>query len=105
MVTDMIIDEQLGQDKPAFHATEAQILAFDRRRAGRREVSPVLVPLLREPASAAPGFDHVMLTETPYRDLLESEPTLNPLAPARGIALGLSISMLFWGVVGYAIFR
>ena len=98
---DTIIDEKIGAG-----ATEAQVLAFDRRRAGRQDVSPVLVPLLRHPADAT-GTPEILpaFAETPYRDFLESDPFHDQMAPARGILLGLAISMLFWGAIGYTIFR
>jgi hypothetical protein len=80
---------------------EAQVLAFERRRAGRQDVSPALVPMLRAPGTgmAVPNND------TQYRDYVEADPFRDPMAPARGIALGLGVSMLFWGAVGYAVFR
>ncbi len=104
MVTETI-EEQIGNDTDGLGATDAQVLAFERRRAGRQEVSPILVPLLRDPASTTPGLEQAVFVDTPYRDYLDADPFLNPLAPARGIALGLSISMLFWGAIGYMIFR
>ncbi len=101
VATDTIIDEDTE-----LAATEAQIIAFDRRRAGRQEVSPVLVPLLRQPAQGTGTIEMLpTLAETPYRDFLESDPFHDQMAPARGILLGLCISMLFWGAVGYTIFR
>ncbi len=100
-MTDTIIDETIE-----YSASEAQILAFDRRRAGRQAVSPVLVPLLRDPAKGTGALDPLHpVVETSYRDFLDSDPFHDQMAPARGILLGLSISMLFWGAVGYAIFR
>jgi len=104
MVTEAI-EAQVGDDEVGLRATDAELLSFERRRAGRQEVSPVLVPLLRDPLGFASGLDHAAAAETPYRDYLETDPFHNQLAPARGIALGLSISMLFWGAVGYMIFR
>ena len=101
MVTDTIID-----DKTAAATNEARVLAFERRRAGRQDVSPVLVPLLRDPASSTDTLDPLHpLADTSYRDFLDSNPFHDQMAPARGILLGLSISMLFWGAVGYTIFR
>ena len=82
-----------------------QFQALDRRRAGRQDVSPTLVPLLRDPAGGGASEGQHMPAETPYRDFLENDPLYDQLAPARGIALGLAISMLFWGLVGYTIFR
>ena len=71
----------------------------DRRRAGRQEVNPVLVPLLRRPdaANAPPMAEAApILTDI---DHISSE-----LAPARGIALGLMISLGLWGAIGAAVF-
>jgi len=104
MVTETV-DQNSGQNNAEDHAAEAQVLAFDRRRAGRQDVNPVLVPLLRDPATGAAGLDQTVSPETAYRDYLGTDPFHDPLAPARGIALGLSISMLFWGALGYIIFR
>jgi hypothetical protein len=86
-------------------SSEGQVVAFDRRRAGRKAISPVLVPILRDPAVGTGALDRPALLETPYRDFIESDPFHDPMAPARGIVLGLSVSMLFWGFVGYMIFR
>ncbi len=80
------------------------VVSLDRRRAGRREVNPALLPLLRAPSEGdfalAPP-----VSETPFRDFLETDPYSEDLAPARGILVGLMVSMLFWGGIGYAIFR
>ena len=60
----------------------------DRRRPGRLEqVSPALIPLLREPTRYVddPGFDS---------DLL---------APARGVLVGLLISVPLWALIGLGI--
>jgi hypothetical protein len=115
VVTESIVVDTAGEasglakvpepDKAGLLANEAQVLAFERRRSGRQDVSPVLVPLLRDPASQDPGLEHAILTETPFGDYLDADPFRNQLAPARGIVIGLSLSMLFWGVVGYMIFR
>jgi hypothetical protein len=59
-----------------------------RRRPGRPEqVSPALIPLLREPTRYVddPGFDS---------DLL---------APARGLVVGLLLSVPLWALVGLGI--
>ena len=101
MTTDTISDVNIENS-----ANEAQVLAFERRRAGRLEVNPALVPLLRDPANSAAALDPLQpFPDTPYRDFLEADPFHDQMAPARGILLGLSISMLFWGAVGYTIFR
>jgi hypothetical protein len=99
------IEEQAGDDRTAFRPADAEVSSYERRRAGRQDVNAALVPLLRDPASFAPALDHPSDAETPYRDYLETNPFHNELAPARGIMLGLAISMLFWGAVGYMIFR
>jgi len=104
MVTETI-EQHSGQNSAEAQATEAQVVAFDRRRAGRQDVNPALVPLLRNPATGAAGLDQAAGPDTAYRDYLETDPFHNSLGPARGIALGLSISMLFWGALGYMIFR
>jgi hypothetical protein len=100
---DTIVEDEASLGRLA--ATDAQIHAFERRRAGRQDVSPALVPLLRDPASGLALSNHPAPADTPFRDYLETDPFHDQMAPARGIFLGLSISMMFWGIVGYAIFR
>jgi hypothetical protein len=61
---------------------------LDQRRPGRLEkVSPALIPLLREPAECADGLD------------FDSD----PLAPARGIVVGLLLSVPLWGLIGLGV--
>jgi hypothetical protein len=63
----------------------------DRRRSGRlKDVSPELVPLLRNPTQG---------------DFLVHDPegTSDQLAPARGIILAIKLSGLFWMLVTVAV--
>jgi hypothetical protein len=105
VVTDIVSDKKAISAADRAQSAEAQVLAFDRRRAGRQPVSPVLVPLLRDPASSTPEPDQPPVADTLYRDFVEADPFHDQMAPSRGILLGLSISMLFWGAIGYTIFR
>jgi hypothetical protein len=106
VVTDIVADDKADFTTDQAQSIEAQVLAFDRRRAGRLPVSPALVPLLRDPASVTTDPDQPLLVpETSYRGFVEADPFHNEMAPSRGIMLGLSISMLFWGAIGYTIFR
>jgi len=67
-----------------------------RRRPGRNDqVSPHLIPLLRDSAAV----------DTPAPPPYEREaPLLNDqLAPARGIAFGLALSVPLWAVIAGAV--
>jgi hypothetical protein len=72
----------------------------DRRRPGRQDASPHLIPLLRDPIGTDP-------------DALLREPTdpssdRKELAPAIGILVGLALSVPLWGLIGalmWAIWR
>jgi len=72
--------------------------ARDRRRAGRSEVNPTLLPLLRnaagQPAGSAPLAPPEELDIA--LALREMDDTSDSLAPARGIAMGLAISVVLW---------
>jgi hypothetical protein len=58
----------------------------DQRRAGRLEhVSPALIPLLRNPGQ--------------YVDADDSD----PLAPTRGIAVALLLSVFIWALIGLGV--
>lgn len=72
-------------------------VAIDRRRPGRREVNPVLIPLLRRPAGDG---------SLPDADLswhLQDGPAVragqDPLAAMRGVGMGVLLSAPFWGAV------
>jgi hypothetical protein len=61
----------------------------DRRRPGRlAQASPALIPLLRKP--------------TQFVDT-ELNSNTDPLAPARGILVGLLLSVPFWALVGLGV--
>jgi hypothetical protein len=72
---------------------ETEVLT-DRRRPGRTEVSPVLLPLLRgESAFGMPEvIDEAALLESDW------DPE-EPLRPARGIAFGLLLSLPLWAAL------
>ena len=73
----------------------------DRRRVGRKPVSPELIPLLRAPGKGDEVPDDL-------RRLLEDEGELpieaDPIASARGIALGVALSVPIWGVIGGVVY-
>ena len=78
--------------------TDEAGFAIERRRPGRRDVSPELIPLLRRPTG-----DGVLRADlTPGN--LDDEPALpadrDALAPARGVAVSLLLSLPLWCVVG-----
>lgn len=67
-----------------------------RRRLGRNDqVSPHLIPLLRDPAALDIRAPPPCGTEAP--------PLSDQLAPARGIAFGLVLSVPLWAVVAWAV--
>ncbi len=68
----------------------------DRRRLGRNDqVNPYLIPLLRDPTAV----------DIPAPPPCETEalPLSDQLAPARGIAFGLVLSVPLWAVVAGAV--
>ena len=88
----MTLKELPGAAKPDLApAPAASTASKDRRRPGRPDhASPHLIPLLRTAeieAAAAPGATD----ELPFEDAL---------APAKGIALGLGLSVPLWAVIG-----
>lgn len=67
----------------------------ERRRPGRRnDVHPALIPLLRGQVLPPPGPDLLWAPRRPGQ-FKEGD----DLGPARGIGLGVLISLAFWGVV------
>ena len=76
--------------------------AADRRRPGRpAEVDPRLVPLLRFKPSAAQvdaAQDFPLPPEAPPPDAIADD--ADALAAARGIALAVLISAVFWAMLG-----
>jgi hypothetical protein len=73
-------------------------VGFDRRRPGRREVSPELVMLLRKPASVGVPRQEVPLAEP--EGTAGAVQISDPLKTARGIALGVVLSALVWTAIG-----
>ena len=73
-------------------AGDGDKLASDRRRPGRQEADPALVPLLRAAGTAIPDN-----AEPPN---LRTTPALPPGehadGPARGVALGILLSVPLW---------
>jgi hypothetical protein len=82
--------------------TDATSLA-ERRRLGRANVSPTLIELLRTPAK-----DDVIPDDL-HRTLEDELPIeVDPIAPARGIALAVTLSVPIWAAIGtlaYAILK
>jgi len=74
----------------------ASIVLEDRRRPNRSSrVSPHLISLLRR--STAPN------TPTPLLDDVDVSPSGSELAIARGLGLGLVLSVPIWTIIGLAI--
>jgi hypothetical protein len=83
---DGLIDHSLEDASQADASLATPTLIPDQRRSGRLEhVSPALIPLLR---NSAQGVD--------------AEIDTDPLAPGRGIVVGLLLSATFWAVIGLA---
>ena len=88
----MTLEVLPGAAKPdAAPVVAASAASKDRRRPGRPDhASPLLIPLLRTAeieAAAASGTTD----ELPFEDAL---------APAKGIAVGLALSVPLWAVIG-----
>ena len=77
--------------------TDANGVAIERRRPGRRDVHPALIPLLRRPA----GDGTLVEGESAWH--LEALPALkagqDALGTARGVAMGLVLSAPLWGAM------
>ena len=88
----MLLKELPQTDEQA--PTPAEIK--NRRRLGRNDqVSPHLILLLRDPAAVG------IPAPPPYET--ETLPLSDQLAPARGIAFGLVLSVPLWAVVAGAV--
>ena len=85
------VKELLGIASDSAPMPVASAASKDRRRPGRPDqASPQLIPLLRTAeieAAAAAGLGE----ELPFEDAL---------APAKGIAVGLLLSVPVWAVIG-----
>jgi hypothetical protein len=80
--------------KLSTEADDSVDLLADRRRPGRKEVSPVLVPLLRGEG------DPMLLDFAHEAAVLESDwDPVDALRPARGIAYGLLLSLPLWAAL------
>ena len=80
-----LIDHPLKADSAETGAVAPPSVVQDRRRLGRvQQVSPALIPLLRDPAH--------------YVDADLDEDT-NPLTPARGVMIGSLISVFLWAFI------
>jgi hypothetical protein len=82
----------LGDGAPAPDGANADT-APDRRRPGRAEVSPDLIPLLRNPVDA----------EIPPDDTHGADHPRDDLEPAKGLAVGLLLAVPLWCVIALVI--
>ena len=77
--------------------TDRNGVAIERRRPGRRDINPALIPLLRRPVGDG------MLPEDDAAWHLQTIPALKPgqdaIAAARGVAMGLILSAPLWGAL------
>ena len=91
------VKELPGAAKPDLAPAPVADASKDRRRPGRPDqASPHLIPLLRTAeieAAAASG----MAEELPFEE--------DALAPAKGIAVGLMLSVPVWAVIGMIVWE
>lgn len=76
-------------------------IAAERRRPGRLEtINPHLIELLRCPEEISPTIEDeaIDILSTRIQDDIDTD----LLAPARGIMLGLAISLAMWALIGLA---
>ena len=78
---------------PAVHSA----VLHDRRRPGRREVAPELIPLLRGQGPK--------LVDAPSSAPETAVPLQDELAAMSGIVRGLGIASLGWAAVGFLVLR
>jgi hypothetical protein len=86
------------QDHPDDAAKADVVTQPDRRRPGRRAVSSVVVSILRMPAG-----DGVLGDESEPDSVRDHGRSISPhaaLGTARGIVLGVLLSLLFWAAIG-----
>ncbi len=83
----------------------AELVAEDRRRPGRTDADPALVPLLRQ-VSAELDWQKQWPDESTddWQERLD-ERDQDALGSARGIALGVVLSMPAWLLLGYLAVR
>ena len=83
----------------------AELVAEDRRRPGRTHADPALVPLLRQ-VSAELDWQKQWPDESidDWQERLD-ENDQDALGSARGIALGVVLSMPAWLLLGYLAVR
>ena len=82
----------LGEGAPAPDGVDADT-ASDRRRPGRTEVSPDLLPLLRNPAGA----------EIPLDEPHVSGDARDDLGAAKGLVIGVLLAVPLWCLIAAAI--
>jgi hypothetical protein len=81
-------------DPAAENLAGSRLVTVERRRPGRREVSPELIPLLRGPSTAdVPNVPEAAQASSPV-DLSFLDDGGNP---ARGILIGMLLSLPLWG--------
>jgi hypothetical protein len=86
------------QDRPDEAAKVGVATSPDRRRPGRSPVSSAVVPILRRPAG-----DGVLPGDTVADESHDHARSISPrdaLGTARGIVLGVLLSVLFWAAIG-----
>jgi hypothetical protein len=67
----------------------------NRRRPGRKDVSPELIPLLRTPTQGSPNDVGMTVEEADF----VSDPDDDAGRPARGILFAILLSLPIWSVI------
>ena len=76
----------------------------DRRRPGRPEnVSPHLIPLLRNAASAEIAPDDAPVADRAQDDRAQDDRAQDDLGPVRGIIAGLVLAVPLWSLIALAV--
>lgn len=77
-------------------------VGVERRRPGRQDVDPTLLPLLRDASTAGPADGSGSIADDPA---LEADDVQEDGTPFRGILVGLMLALPFWCILGYAAVR
>jgi hypothetical protein len=77
--------------------TDIQATLNERRRAGRRPAAQELLPLLRAPAEGEEVPEDLLSL---LKNAGELPIHVDPIAPARGIAIGVALSVPIWSAIG-----
>ena len=80
---------------------KSSVIARDRRRAGRSEINPTLIPMLRGPVAFNTAESEHQVPMDPAKEewLVEEKLVVEHTGnPARGILIGLLLVIPFWAI-------